>query len=94
MTMTCPISTNKYLKGEAEGMNNSIRLKFQCNILLLPIRIIALFLTVAMINQFPLKTTLKFTLMIVTLTAEGVDLIEVQQRKDSKLINNLLETLY
>ena len=47
-----------------------------------------------MINQFPLKTTLKFTLMIVTLTAEGVDLIEVQQRKDSKLINNLLETLY
>jgi hypothetical protein len=56
-TATQVITRHTYLRKEAEGMNNSILLRFQCNIHLLPIEIVALFQTVSKINQFLLKIT-------------------------------------
>jgi hypothetical protein len=74
-------------------MNSSIRLRFQCNILLLPTEIVALFLIVAKINQCLSKTTWKLKSMIAKLTVEEADLIEAQLRNELKLKTNLLETL-
>jgi hypothetical protein len=67
------ISKHMYLRKRAEGMNNSILLRFQCNILLLPIEIVALFQTVSKINQFLLKITWKLKSMIAKLTVEEAD---------------------
>lgn len=74
-------------------MSNSIRLRFQCNILLLPTEIVALFLIVAKINQCLSKTTWKLKSMIAKLTVEEADLIEAQLRNELKLKTNLLETI-
>lgn len=74
-------------------MSSSIRLRFQCNILLLPTEIVALFLIVAKINQCLSKTTWKLKSMIAKLTVEEADLIEAQLRNELKLKTNLLETL-
>lgn len=74
-------------------MSSSIRLRFQCNILLLPTEIVALFLIVAKINQCLSKTTWKLKSMIAKLTVEEADLIEAQLRNELKLKTNLLETI-
>lgn len=71
--VTQAISKHIFLKEEAEGMSKSTQLMFQCSIPLLPIEIVALFQTVPKINQFLLKITWKFKLMIVKLTAEEAD---------------------
>jgi hypothetical protein len=63
-----------YLRKGAEGMKNSILLRFQCNIHLLLIEIVALFQTVSKINQFLLKITWKLkSTMIAKLTVEEAD---------------------
>ncbi len=63
-------------------MSSSIQLRFQCNILLLPTEIVALFLIVVKINQCLSKTTWKLKSMIAKLTVEEADLIEAQLRNE------------